>query len=1329
MSLADSEAAFEQHCNKLLADGSLHTLLVGQDIKNLSSLAFAIGTPQTPPTEEQFKDFATRLNSGVEMTFGLQSALRRLHFEASAIIMAELKTRATDTSGDGARKLPIAEKAARLKDQEARLPGLRIKGELQPSYALIDMVSQIKETNSITWIPPSKCSKRDAEIQNNQKDKPVTLSLEQQMVKLTSSEEPLQVDTSTDLQLQWALQRRGLAFDQCSLISQSEHEVWVQQLLGQLTREAPTGFSRISTSQLIRADRELFTLMAQELQGSLQPTGSGEFPMEKKLKELRTDPRVTMFLLPLPRGAPKDTDKSTATSSNAPAPKSATTRPPKRIKTSPKAKSMCPQELKGFAQKDDNGVAICWAYNLKGKTPAMSVTRSFLKRKLDKAKDNFSKKRKIPSNEGQCHMEQPPTTAAETGRSLTKEPEKTILSSVSFEEFPKVSQNSGKFVDFKISDLLMIEIFAGTARLSKVARESGFQVLPVDKTTARASQIFVAQYDITRPDEMTSLVELIRKEKDRIAAIHLAPACGTASRAREKKLTKLAKQGFKIPGPLRWILDMLPRGKKLRPLVSEFQCYVNFLHEVAQDPEQSPFLKLLPKGARVVHRRIEWGRVRVEESNGEQEFFWETNLRTYKLDPRSPLLSGDANNSELRAEFCTAGIPREPWDFVQKAVEVGHPRTLAVHLNEEVIHMLKQNFAGEPHQLVKERAAFLNKWVKRCKELETDERALHERLQPHLKHVLEGKRLLVMGEILADLGYPDEHLVEHISNGFKLSGWLPESGVFPLSTKRPSHSLEAAHRFAQGVNHSICRQVGNSNNDKLDEEVWRQTLEEVDRGWAWIDEECDSSSKLLAKRFGLEQTDKVRLIDDCTIGGYNGTCGSKERLRVHSVDEMAAYITWCLTHLDQSAMSEVEGKTYDLKNAYKQYGVSAEDRDLLRLAVWDAEKKQVRFLGINALPFGAVGSVSAFLRVAMAVWFIGVKGLKLCWTCFFDDYTLLSKKTTAFSASTAAEGLFSLLGIKFAQDGKKAVPWGTLVKTLGVVINLAPTGEEGKVVTLGHTESRVKELSMLIAGFLKERKMSQKDAERLRGRLQWFESFAHGRVAQQALRTVSSIASAGRTQKLLSGYEMRALKFLMERVLNAPPTRIQSTCLQTWIVFTDGACEGEDEKVGAIGAVLISPCGVPCSFMSETVPGSWMGHFLQSSKHPIFELELLPVFCALITWEQHLKHTQCIFYLDNEAAKGALVTGATSTPAGKQLLQSFVLKEMECQVKVWFSRVPTASNVADNPSRLVTDELYALGVSRVTCDWEELWKRIEEVGSEDWGFKDGIPELSPMSLE
>ena len=45
---------------------------------------------------------------------------------------------------------------------------------------------------------------------------------------------------------------------------------------------------------------------------------------------------------------------------------------------------------------------------------------------------------------------------------------------------------------------------------------------------------------------------------------------------------------------------------------------------------------------------------------------------------------------------------------------------------------------------------------------------------------------------------------------------------------------------------------------------------------------------LLAKRFGLRQGEKTRLIDDCSVGGFNSTCGANENLRIHAIDEMAA---------------------------------------------------------------------------------------------------------------------------------------------------------------------------------------------------------------------------------------------------------------------------------------------------------------------------------------------------------------------------------------------------------------------------------------------------------
>ena len=573
--------------------------------------------------------------------------------------------------------------------------------------------------------------------------------------------------------------------------------------------------------------------------------------------------------------------------------------------------------------------------------------------------------------------------------------------------------------------------------------------------------------------------------------------------------------------------------------------------------------------------------------------------------------------------------------------------------------------------------------------------------------------------MLQDLDYPDTTLVDEICQGFKLSGWLPKSNIFPSSLKRPARSMDAVRNMAKGLNRNITKQVAASLDADLATEVWELTKEELDKGWAWLDEECDFEQHVLAKRFGLRQGAKTRLIDDCSVGGFNSTCGSTEKLKIHAIDEMAAYIAWCLTYLGETAMDGVVGKTYDLRNAYKQYGVCAEDRSLLRIAFWNPELRKVQFLGLNALPFGAIGSVNSFLRISMAIWYIGLRGLRLCWTAFFDDYTLLSKQTCSSSAAVSAENLFSLLGVDFAKEGKKAVPWGTEVCALGVKLDLADCGSGVKQVTIGHTESRVRELCQALEAIERSGVMSLKDAEKLRGRLQWFETFAGGRVAQQALRNLSRMASTGRQTEKLTVDELNTIHFLRARVICAPPTRISSTSLQTWLIFTDGACEGEDTKVGSIGAVLINPSGIAVEFISERVPDSWMAKFLSISTHPIFELELLLVWIALIEWEGHLSGAQCVFYLDNEAAKASLVNGASMQDNGAEIIQAFVYSERRIQVKVWFARVPTSSNISDGPSRFDVSEMEKHHVRRKAIHWPNLFQKMRRDGSNSWGFKTG----------
>ena len=268
MALVDSEAAFASHCNAIDKTKELLNICVHAELTTFMRMAFAIGRPQMPASEEAFKTFATDLNGGIEPSITMMSLLRRLHFEAVTMVVAHLKTNViTDPGVEGSRKLPPVEKVARLQEQQVRLRGLTIKGELQPWYALIDLIAGIHDSGSIVWAPPSKCTKRDSEVQQSLKEKPTTLTVEQQTLKHAAGEPKIRADTSNELLSQWALQRRGLAFDQCKLMSNDIHDKWVQSLLMQLTRESPSGFARVTMEQLLRADKELFTLMSQEHNG------------------------------------------------------------------------------------------------------------------------------------------------------------------------------------------------------------------------------------------------------------------------------------------------------------------------------------------------------------------------------------------------------------------------------------------------------------------------------------------------------------------------------------------------------------------------------------------------------------------------------------------------------------------------------------------------------------------------------------------------------------------------------------------------------------------------------------------------------------------------------------------------------------------------------------------------------------------------------------------------------------------------------------------------------------------------------------------------------
>ena len=83
----------------------------------------------------------------------------------------------------------------------------------------------------------------------------------------------------------------------------------------------------------------------------------------------------------------------------------------------------------------------------------------------------------------------------------------------------------------------------------------------------------------------------------------------------------------------------------------------------------------------------------------------------------------------------------------------------------------------------------------------------------------------------------------------------------------------------------------------------------------------------------------------------------------------------------------------------------------------------------------------------------------------------------------------------------------------------------------------------------------------------------------------------------------------------------------------------------------------------------------------IHQAELLPALIAMQTWGNNLKNKKVILFVDNDAARHALVKGRSTNAASDEILITFWEIVAEHEIQIWVERVPSKSNPADGPSR------------------------------------------------
>ena len=134
--------------------------------------------------------------------------------------------------------------------------------------------------------------------------------------------------------------------------------------------------------------------------------------------------------------------------------------------------------------------------------------------------------------------------------------------------------------------------------------------------------------------------------------------------------------------------------------------------------------------------------------------------------------------------------------------------------------------------------------------------------------------------------------------------------------------------------------------------------------------------------------------------------------------------------------SEVLGRAFDLKSAYRQLGIHPNSLWAAFVVVFNPYKRCPEIFQLQAVPFGATRSVFSFLRIAHSLWWLGCSQLKLMWSNFYDDYITFALSGNSKNTANTVGLFLDLLGWKFAVDGDKATEFSHQFSALGIVVNL-----------------------------------------------------------------------------------------------------------------------------------------------------------------------------------------------------------------------------------------------------------------------------------------------------
>ena len=447
----------------------------------------------------------------------------------------------------------------------------------------------------------------------------------------------------------------------------------------------------------------------------------------------------------------------------------------------------------------------------------------------------------------------------------------------------------------------------------------------------------------------------------------------------------------------------------------------------------------------------------------------------------------------------------------------------------------------------------------------------------------------------------------------------------------------------------------------------------------------------------MKQKAKTRPIDDYKSPFVNCSVAQSETASVHTVDHIAAMVA-CVMRTAQEKGIEVElnAKAWDLADAYKQVPLSEKAFELDSfLVVYSPTEKGPEVYKQRVLPFGSVASVTAFLRISLALWKIETKLLGLVWSSYFDDYfSVTEAAASSRHTDLVISSLFSILGWRLSAD--KLVAYDTVCKVLGVKFDLRQSGAVLAFVL--NTDERVQEFSDNLEEIIQTRRLKRSEGEKLRGRLLFASGQLFGRYVRNQVRLLSQHIRSGRVN--LVDETLEALSGIKSYLQANVPRKIMGSLSEHIHIYVDASFE-EDSYSGLGGAVF--DChGKALAFFSEEVKSELVQAIRSEGQVTLIqELEMLALLVALTMWCPLFESHRVVAFTDSESVGGSFLKTWSNNVSNSHMLAQVFRVEERCLCQVWIERVPGQSNPVDILSREKVERWK--GLDRQCIDCHSVW--------------------------